>query len=108
VAGKNPVSHVGKLYNIAAGLLSGRLVREIPKVIEAQCSLVSRIGQPVDEPHATDIKLRARGDMPPARARAAVDAVARDEIRAIPRIADAPAAGLVRLDGGPLRRDADA
>lgn len=108
VAGKNPVSHVGKLYNIAAGLLAERLVSEFPEVIEAQCWLVSRIGQPVDEPHATDIKLRTRGQGLPAGMRAAVEVVARDEIRAIPRIADALAAGLIRLDGWPLRRNAEA
>ena len=29
VAGKNPVTHVGKLYNLAAGLACERLVAEL-------------------------------------------------------------------------------
>lgn len=62
VAGKNPVSHVGKLYNVAASRLAARLVAEIEEIEEACCFLVSRIGAPVSEPRALDVKLRlARG-----------------------------------------------
>jgi S-adenosylmethionine synthetase len=57
-AGKNPVSHVGKLYNVVASRLAARLAAEIPEVEEACCYLASRIGSPVDEPRALDIKLR--------------------------------------------------
>jgi len=106
VAGKNPASHVGKLYNIAAGLLAERLVRELPEVAEAQCWLASRIGQPVDAPHAVDIKLRVPGGLP-AGLRAAADAIAQAGIRALPRIAGALIDGDIRLDGWPLRREED-
>lgn len=44
VAGKNAVTHVGKLYSIAASLISQRVVEQVPGVMEAQCLLVSRIG----------------------------------------------------------------
>ena len=50
VAGKNPVTHVGKLYNIAACLLAEELVAELPGIAEAECRLVSRIGRRVDDP----------------------------------------------------------
>ena len=58
LAGKNPITHVGKLYNLAAGLIANALVEAIPEVTEAQCFLVSRIGQPISEPQVVDIKLR--------------------------------------------------
>jgi S-adenosylmethionine synthetase len=57
VAGKNPISHVGKLYNLAAELVAASLVEELPGVSEAECWLVSRIGAPVGEPLA-DLRLR--------------------------------------------------
>lgn len=44
VAGKNPVTHVGKTYNITAQRLASALVAEIEGVQGAQCCLVSRIG----------------------------------------------------------------
>ncbi len=48
-AGKNPVSHVGKLYNIVANKAAGDIAR-LDGVEEAYVYLVSRIGAPLDEP----------------------------------------------------------
>jgi S-adenosylmethionine synthetase len=56
-AGKNPVSHVGKLYNVLADRIAGGLVRDVPGVGGASCLLVSQIGRPVDEPQVVDIEL---------------------------------------------------
>jgi S-adenosylmethionine synthetase len=58
VAGKNPVTHVGKLYNIAANRIARATVAEVPGVIEAYCVLLGRIGTPIDEPQVADVKLR--------------------------------------------------
>lgn len=72
-AGKNPVTHVGKIYNVLAGRLAERLVAELDGVEEAYCYLVSRIGQPVGAPQIVDVELRmqqgATGDMNERRAR---------------------------------------
>ena len=57
-AGKNPITHVGKLYNVVAGRIARALVQELDGVIEAYCYLVSRIGQRIDEPQVVDVKLR--------------------------------------------------
>jgi S-adenosylmethionine synthetase len=57
-AGKNPVTHVGKLYNIVASRIAEAVVDRVPGAIEAQCCLISRIGYPIDEPHLADLKVR--------------------------------------------------
>jgi S-adenosylmethionine synthetase len=57
-AGKNPVTHVGKLYNIAAHRIAQALAADVPGMREAQCLLVSRIGQPITQPQAVDIQVR--------------------------------------------------
>jgi len=57
-AGKNPVNHTGKLYNILADRIAHALADEVPGVQEAYCFLASRIGSPVSEPHLADIRLR--------------------------------------------------
>ncbi|HUJ17834.1 MAG TPA: methionine adenosyltransferase [Nitrospirota bacterium] len=49
-AGKNPVSHVGKIYNILSHRLAEKLCREIEGIREAYVYLVSRIGSPIDQP----------------------------------------------------------
>lgn len=57
-AGKNPLTHTGKLYNLLADRICRALVAEMPGVEEAYCYLVSRIGSPIDEPQIADIRLR--------------------------------------------------
>lgn len=49
-AGKNPVSHVGKLYNVLSLEMARALTEEIPDLQEVEVQLLSAIGQPVDRP----------------------------------------------------------
>lgn len=58
VAGKNPVTHVGKIYNLAAMQMAESLVRGIEEVQEANCFLVSQIGKPVRDPRSVEVRLR--------------------------------------------------
>jgi S-adenosylmethionine synthetase len=55
-AGKNPVSHVGKLYNVMAPWIAARLAAELP-TRSASCVLVSQIGRAIDDPQLVDIGL---------------------------------------------------
>jgi S-adenosylmethionine synthetase len=62
VAGKNPVTHVGKLYNLLAGAIAAEAVAGAPGVEEAYCALVSRIGRPIREPDIADVRVRLAPD----------------------------------------------
>jgi len=62
-AGKNPVTHVGKLYNIAAQQIAAAIVQALNAVQTAQCFLVSRIGRPIHEPQVVDLRVQLRGDV---------------------------------------------
>ena len=59
------MSHVGKLYNLAAGRIAASLVEELEGVLEAECRLVIRIGHPVDDPSLADLRLRCAGGVRP-------------------------------------------
>lgn len=103
VAGKNPVSHVGKLYNVAASLLAAALVSEIPELRHAECLLVSRIGHPIDDPPLVDLRLACdaeRGARPWRQA----EELAREHVRAIPGLWRELVEGRVVLDRWPLRQ----
>lgn len=65
VAGKNPVSHVGKLYNYAARSIAEAAVSRIDGVAAAECYLVSRIGTPVAEPRLAHVRLATPDDKLP-------------------------------------------
>ncbi|WP_029551376.1 methionine adenosyltransferase [Thermocrinis jamiesonii] len=62
-AGKNPISHIGKIYNTVANKISKRVVEEIEEVEEAYCYIVSQIGKPINEPQVLDVKVRTKKDL---------------------------------------------
>jgi S-adenosylmethionine synthetase len=49
-AGKNPVSHVGKIYNVLTFKIAQHIYEEVPGLKEVYIWLLSRIGQPIDQP----------------------------------------------------------
>ncbi len=49
-AGKNPVSHVGKIYNFLAHKLAREIYENISGIKEIYVLLLSRIGSPIDQP----------------------------------------------------------
>jgi S-adenosylmethionine synthetase len=83
-AGKNPVSHVGKLYNVVAGNIANALVSEVPGVVGATCILVSPIGRPVDDPQLLDLQLDLRNTVLLENVRATTQRVAAEQIGRIP------------------------
>ncbi len=61
-AGKNPVSHVGKIYNFLAHKIARRIYEDIEGIKEVYVLLLSRIGTPIDNPQmATAQVLLERG-----------------------------------------------
>ena len=56
-AGKNPVSHVGKLYNVVANRIAATIVADFPDTFAATCTLVSQIGAPIREPSVVDVAI---------------------------------------------------
>ncbi len=56
IAGKNPVSHVGKIYNVLAQRIAGE-VAELDGVKEAYVTLVSKIGSPVSQPMLCGVQI---------------------------------------------------
>lgn len=102
VAGKNPVTHVGKLYNIAASLIAQRLVDDAPGVTEAHCVIVSQIGNPVDQPQAIQVSVRC----PSTRSEptSEITAIVADELARLGAIAEELANGTLAVGCWPLRQ----
>ncbi|WP_455367977.1 methionine adenosyltransferase [[Eubacterium] cellulosolvens] len=49
-AGKNPVSHVGKIYNLLSHKIANEIVKKVPGLTEVYVWLVSQIGVTIDQP----------------------------------------------------------
>lgn len=58
-AGKNPISHTGKLYNICARTIVNSVLKEYPELDQTSCYLVSEIGKPINRPQAVNVDLHA-------------------------------------------------
>ena len=80
VAGKNPVTHVGKLYNIAATRISSAIVEEFPEVASARSLLVSQIGRSVRDPRLVDVEIQAPSSWAMAEMRPRIERLVRDQL----------------------------
>lgn len=79
-AGKNPITHVGKLYQIASRRIAESLVASVPGVAAAECYLVSQIGRPIGDPQIADVRVGVRDGRPPAGLAPEVEAVVRAQL----------------------------
>lgn len=57
VAGKNPVSHVGKIYNVVSTNIAKRIYEETQRIKEVYVYMLSRIGYPIDKPLIVNVKV---------------------------------------------------
>lgn len=97
LAGKNPVNHVGKLYNVLAREIAEALVASVPEIAAARCYLSSQIGRRIDDPQLVHVELETRDASPPAAHAARVEQVVRERAASIPRITERIVAGQVQL-----------
>ena len=56
-SGKNPVNHIGKIYNLLSTDIAESVVDEVDGIREIRIRLLSQIGQPIDQPHVADASL---------------------------------------------------
>ena len=80
VAGKNPVTHVGKIYNLAAGSISSAIVEEFPDATAARCVLVSQIGRPVRDPRLVDVEVQVPAGWPLVETKPRIEALIHDHL----------------------------
>ena len=88
-AGKNPVNHVGKIYNLLGNLIANDIVKEAGgDVREVHVRILSQIGKPVDDPQVASIQILPADGVKLAKVKPNADAVAQkwfDDIPSIPR-----------------------
>jgi len=82
-AGKNPISHVGKLYNLAAARIARAVVAEIPSIEEAYCTLLSQIGRPITDPQLAEVAVRVADSSELDAVRPEVEQIVRDHLAGI-------------------------
>ena len=58
-SGKNPVNHVGKIYNLFSNDVANKIVDSFPptRIKDVSIRVLSQISAPIDQPHVADIKV---------------------------------------------------
>lgn len=49
-SGKNPINHIGKIYNLLSTQMARDIVKQVPEVQDVYIRLLSQIGKPIDQP----------------------------------------------------------
>ncbi|HUZ79862.1 MAG TPA: methionine adenosyltransferase [Thermoplasmata archaeon] len=88
-AGKNPINHVGKIYNIVGNQIANDIIKETGgNVKEVHVRILSQIGKPVDEPQVASLQILPADGVKLAQVKGKAEAVAQhwfDEIPSIPQ-----------------------
>ena len=87
-AGKNPVSHVGKIYNVLAMRIANRIYEETKGIREVYVKVLSRIGNPIDQPAVADIELILEPEYNLTNVKPEVKSITDDELANIQTITD--------------------
>lgn len=61
-AGKNPVSHVGKIYNALTYRIAQSVYEQVPEMEEVYVWLLSKIGNPIDHPAVAAAQVTMKGN----------------------------------------------
>lgn len=56
-SGKNPINHVGKIYNLLSNLIAKEIAEEVEGVEEVYVKILSQIGKPISQPHIASVQL---------------------------------------------------
>jgi S-adenosylmethionine synthetase len=89
-AGKNPINHVGKIYNLLGNLIANDIVKESGgDVREVHVRILSQIGKPVIEPQVAAIQILPANGVKLAKVKPNAEAVAEKwfgQVDSIPRL----------------------
>lgn len=97
IAGKNPVSHVGKLYNVVTKRICNEIENELMEVKQVRCTLLSRIGQRIDRPSMVELHLHTSSGVTTPALEAAALAIVNRNLEGITGLVRAFVAGSVSI-----------
>ncbi|MFH2111695.1 MAG: methionine adenosyltransferase [Candidatus Bathyarchaeota archaeon] len=96
-AGKNPVSHVGKIYNALCYRIANRIVADVSGVKETYVWLLSQIGRPINEPHVVSAQIVPVNQVDMASVTRQIDEIISYEFEHLAEFCDDLAKGLITL-----------
>ena len=96
-AGKNPVSHVGKIYNALCYRIATRVMEDVSGVKEIYVWLLSQIGKPINEPSVVSAQIIPEGGVELASVSKQIDEVIAYEFEHLDKFCNDLAMGKITL-----------
>lgn len=87
-AGKNPISHVGKIYNVLSHKIADKVYKEIPGIHEVYIWLCSQIGKPIDKPLIASAQLVLKPGVDIKNIKTNIESVIEEELKNIYKFTD--------------------
>jgi len=83
-AGKNPVSHVGKIYNVLAKKIATKIANKIDEVKEVYVEILSQIGRPITDPWIASVRVIGDFEVLPANVKHEIYSIVEEELNKTP------------------------
>jgi len=96
-AGKNPVSHVGKIYNTLTHRIAGEIYKQVPGLEEVYIWLLSRIGNPIDQPAVAAAQVVMKGSSSFESVKSEIEEVVNSELEHIDKFTEELAKGKIPI-----------
>lgn len=87
-SGKNPITHIGKIYNILSRIIAEDIAKELPDEAEVRVRLLSQIGKPISQPLNASIQLVSLDDKAVSRYSKDAEAIAYQWLDSIDKVSE--------------------
>ena len=95
-SGKNPITHIGKIYNVMSKLMAEDIAKKISPNVDVNIRLLSQIGKPVSEPLNASIQLVSTDQSRLPAWKAEAESIAAEWLDNIDRVTEMIIGGKVR------------
>ncbi|HPS91691.1 MAG TPA: methionine adenosyltransferase, partial [Methanothrix sp.] len=84
--GKNPINHVGKIYNLLSTEAAKQIAAQVEGIDEVYIKILSQIGKPIDEPHIASVQIVPKEGVDMKKLEAGAAEILDDWLANIPRL----------------------
>ena len=98
-SGKNPITHIGKIYNVMSKLIADDIAEKVTNEAEIRVRLLSQIGKPVSEPLNASVQIvlpDAENDPNLSKWKSEAEVIAADWLDNVDKVSDMIIEGKVR------------
>jgi S-adenosylmethionine synthetase len=95
-SGKNPINHIGKLYNLLSNMIANRCYEEVEGIREVYVRILSQIGKPINDPKVLSIQIIPKKGYTVDRLERRVREIAEEMIGNVTKLTDKVIRGEIR------------